>query len=328
MLVFGCMSAKGAQYCLDEGTQCRKMTSIFQGQSKSGESLDKFLKSTVEPTAAQSKAKGQEIDKFVSNIQQRFSTQRPYTVSQVFKSGSVGKGTDVRGSPDIELVVFFNGMPTADDLQRETPALLEILAKEVSSPQFQTGKNSIIFTLDGAKVTLRLASDTLRQQLKPKPDAIYTAMSRYSGGVEQATQLYSSSLVPLQVEFVKKAPGNVKGVMRLLKYLAQENQLDIDPFSLELLAVYVSRQFPKFTDTDNLMRECLRMLATPSSLAIAFADYYDTHAYTRNLNAPYILNPANPYHNNLAGVNTDKVAAVAQRICTSCSSTVPPKGDL
>ncbi|KAK7478370.1 hypothetical protein BaRGS_00030374, partial [Batillaria attramentaria] len=257
-------------------------------QAKRGETLDEFLKSTVEPTKAETTEKRQEIDKFVRAFQERFKTHKPFTVAQVLKGGSLAKGTAIKGSADIDLVVFFNGLPTVDDLKRELPNLLQIIQDEVKDhsewkgrvKQVKVTPYSVTFTLDGQKVDILPASEAIRRDLK-SPTKIYSTIESSRDGARKAARHYSTSLAPLQVEFVKKVPGSLKGVIRLLKYWKQENNVNIRSYSLELLAIHVSQEYSTLKSTNDLFRECMRLLADPSNIQIAFGQHYDSHKYTR-----------------------------------------------
>nr|KAG5693114.1 hypothetical protein BaRGS_014064 [Batillaria attramentaria] len=292
MLTF-CAFVTGArksspQPCLDGSTECRSMKAVFKQQAKRGETLDEFLKSTVEPTKAETTEKRQEIDKFVRAFQKRFKTHKPFTVAQVLKGGSLGKGTAIKGSADIDLVVFFNGLPTVDDLKRELPNLLQIIQDEVKDhsewkgrvKQVKVTPYSVTFTLDGQKVDILPASEAIRRDLK-SPTKIYSTIESSRDGARKAARHYSTSLAPLQVEFVKKVPGSLKGVIGLLKYWKQENNVNIRSYSLELLAIHVSQEYSTLKSTNDLFRECMRLLADPSNIQIAFGQHYDSHKYTR-----------------------------------------------
>ncbi|PVD20448.1 hypothetical protein C0Q70_18604 [Pomacea canaliculata] len=117
------------------------MPTVFN-QQRAGESLDEFSERCVSTTESERRRLLEEVDRFVRYLHdQPFSY--PYSVKEVIKSGSLGKGTAVRNLADIDLVVFVNGLSSIDELQRARPQLLAGLREKVrQSARIQPASSS------------------------------------------------------------------------------------------------------------------------------------------------------------------------------------------
>ncbi|KAK7478391.1 hypothetical protein BaRGS_00030395, partial [Batillaria attramentaria] len=259
-----------------------------------------------------------------------------YSVKEVIKAdfgnegGSLGKGTATSDS-DIDLVVYFNGLHSIEDLKRMRPKLIELIEKQIRGscstvavpyvasyvssnsgvirwPEKQPSDFSLQFTLDDIGVDVLPAFDALAELRSP--DAIYKAMERYPGGVHEAAQQYSASLTSLQRDFVKQVDSRIKDAIREMKDWSDKHgpRKSVRSYGLELLAIYMYK--PQMSK-DELMRKCMEQLANCGSLRVAFNTNYDSSRYTRFMQVPYIMDPANPYKNVIEGVDADGVSRAA-----------------
>ena len=93
------------------------------------------------------------------------------SLSPCQQSGSLRKGTAVRGSADIDLVVFLNGLSSIQDLQNSRRRLLGELEEEVESYRPWRGRivlesrspYSLSYALDGQEVDILPAFDILSE---------------------------------------------------------------------------------------------------------------------------------------------------------------------
>ncbi|XP_025086254.1 2'-5'-oligoadenylate synthase 1-like [Pomacea canaliculata] len=276
-----------------------------------GESLDSFAQRQITTTPLERTRFGQDVDTFVQILHFK-AFCGSYTVKEVVKSGSLGKGTAVRDLADIDLVVFINGLTSIADLQANRGRLLNDLEQKVKnvlgiSPVKRT-QYSLSFNWNGHKVDILPAFDLL-SRYGGSPADIYNAMVQFG---PNAALEFSASLAPLQVQFVKPVPEHVKRVIRLLKLWAEENGLNIRSYTLELLTIFLWRSRGGGNPgTDFLFYEAIKQLVCCGSLRIAFGDNYNSSFYTRLMTPPYVLDPANPYMNTLSGADTVRISIQA-----------------
>lgn len=256
-----------------------------------------------------------QVKRFVRYLHER-PFQSPYSVKEVIKSGSLGKGTAVRDLADIDLVVFVNGLTSIDDLKEEREDLLEDLEDHLRttakiSPE-KSSKYSLTYDWHDIKVDILPAVDVL--SLYGSPRKVYDVMGQFKPRREAAQQ-FSASLAPLQRDFVKEIPEYVKKVIRLVKLWKEENSLEIRSYSIELLTIFVwTSNGEENPGTDNLFRKVMRKLATCETLQVGFDDNYKCSAYP-SMSPPYIRDPANPYMNTLERINSlDEVSDCARRV--------------
>nr|KAG5693112.1 hypothetical protein BaRGS_014062 [Batillaria attramentaria] len=249
------------------------------------------------------------VDKLVRCLQQ--ISEDGYNVKEVVKGGSLGKGTATPDS-DIDLVVYFNGLRSIQDLEDARPDLKRLIKSAIKHSTFShqiEWKKGTTFAvkcrMNGTGVDILPAFDVLGEL--GTPAAVYKSMKRYPGGPDEAADQYSASLTKLQRNFVRKTDSTVKGATRMLKEWSKENDVDISSYCLELVAIYVDSRNPDLSQED-LFRKCMGRLANCHALCIAFDEYYDSDRYTRYMDAPYILDPANPYKDTLEHADWKEVS--------------------
>lgn len=278
-----------------------------------GETLEKFLDRVVRPDTEFITNCKQVIDTVVRLIQ-RYSK---YSVNQVIKGGSLGKGTAVRGRSDVDLLVVMNDFKDVEQLKQNMERILcdfsdylsSAVKKETHGQVELQIKSRTPYTLT---FLLRCASDWswFEVDLLPIVDVWSTWLLGLGGGVKstystmesnsQLRKYYAKSLAKLQVEFVKPVPARVKDLIRLLKYWKNTEQVDLTSYCIELLVIHVWREngsLNNFT-MKALMTKVVHYLATFNGIKITFDDNYDPAYYVRLLrrSPPYVLDPANPFH--------------------------------
>ncbi|PVD35120.1 hypothetical protein C0Q70_06401 [Pomacea canaliculata] len=216
---------------------------------------------------------GEQIDKFVSFLHDN-TFGRDFSVKEVRKCGSLGKGTAVRGRADIDLVVIINGLNSVEDLKANRVQLLESLKQKLKNSLGIEPENlkvnkymySLTYKWNGIEVDILPAVDIL--SACGSPSGIYEAMKKW----KNPRMLLSSS----------------QHLCRL--------------FSLELQTISVWRSTgDENPGTDKLFRDVMTSLANFEKIKVAFDKHYDTSSYTRFRKPPYILDPANPFMNTLHG---------------------------
>lgn len=214
-----------------------------------GETLDQFHDRAIIPSRDEISSKLAAIDEFIRAVEGAFS-KSGQSIAEIHKSGSLGKGTAIRGGADIDLVVYFNGLSTMNDLKSKRPQLLKDLEQKISEIRLWTGRvrlqgktpYALAYTFDGEQMDILPGFDIVKAYpggLK----TIYSELSALSSPACSASeaQNYSVSLAPLQIKFVKGHNETVKRGIRLLKYWKQAKNLDLRSYAMELLAIHAAR---------------------------------------------------------------------------------------
>ncbi|XP_070191369.1 2'-5'-oligoadenylate synthase 1-like [Littorina saxatilis] len=302
-----------------------RLRKVFSEQ-RDGESLDEFSPRCVAPTTGEMNKLNREVDEFVRFLEQRFSTP-PHSVSKVIKAGSLGKGTAVRASADIDLVMYLNNVSDIYTLKRLREPVLDSLQEAIKSYTLWQGRIifdrrtqfSVQYILDGNEVDILPAFAMDHTNDTRNRDLMYQHM-RDVGQKESmgfiASQ-FSASLSPLQVTFVKHKDESVKKVIRLLKKWKKERKVkNLPSYVLELLTIYAAKQAGREISTDDLFVKVLGMLRDiRSQTGMWFGDNYtivaakpgDKFVHT----APYLLDVANGYNDILYRVDKEKVSQSA-----------------
>ncbi|XP_076417195.1 2'-5'-oligoadenylate synthase 1A-like isoform X2 [Peromyscus maniculatus bairdii] len=259
------------------------------------------------------------------------------SISKVVKGGSLGKGNNLNGRSDAELVVFVNNLSSFEDhlkrwaefiqeikkqlrkLQRENTIQLEFIIKSEQWPN-SLAHNFRLRSPDldqEMECDVLLACDVLGDvSTKKKPDAqIYIDLISKckSLGLEGE---FSTCFTELQHNFLKDRPDKLMNLIRLVKHWYQlcEEKLGkpLPPqYALELLTVYAWERgsgAPDF-NTAQGFRTVLELVTKYRQLRIYWTVYYDfedqyiskyLHRQLRRAR-PVILDPADPTRNVAGG---------------------------
>lgn len=295
--------------------------------------LNTFIRNEIEPDTAYNQSCNALVDRLCQFMQNNFPDQlRP---SEVRKSGSLGKGTAVKGKSDADLVVFLTSYRTIPHLRDN---LRNILARmrdyldtyggcDVEETTLHAVKVSVTCHGHSHSVDILPSADVLRYNSK---NAIYTEMASSSLAVRE---YYSAALAPLQVEFVSGVPTKVKTLIRLMKYWRKTEfeestgyQRLPSSYPLELIVIGQWENAGK-PQNFNLCKGFYHVLR-------AIADYRSLrHAWTVNYNSNYVssdeyyvVDPANPFNNVMKACNcwetvAEKARAFLQKpLFLQCSS--------
>ncbi|PVD20449.1 hypothetical protein C0Q70_18605 [Pomacea canaliculata] len=156
------------------------MDEIFPDM-RPGQSLDDYIEKSLRPTPQEFSRFHTAVDLFVRFLQKTFSDST-YSVAKVLKSGSLAKGTALRDSSDIDLVVFINGLTDIDDLMVAREALKRrmIAAAETYPSSLKTKKST--------KFAAKFAFNNIELDVLPAFDALRSC------GVHQDSQVLSKGL--------------------------------------------------------------------------------------------------------------------------------------
>ncbi|XP_067677650.1 2'-5'-oligoadenylate synthase 1-like isoform X2 [Haliotis asinina] len=273
-----------------------------------GETLYKFIDRELRPNQKFNSRCLQIIDKLVRSLQARTS---PFRIKRIVKGGSLGKGTSVKDRSDIDLIIFFNGYSTVQELQEDKDRLLQELENYVKAEW----SNHLLFkekTPYSVQFYLKMENDDKEHEVDLLPalditqsgrqlSEIYSEMEQLSGPDRDP---YSCCFAPLQLDFVTatkrvSTPGKVKDLIRLLKYWIKVEDVPLRSYFLELLVVRQWREAntPQDINLEDYLKNIINQLTECKTMAIAFTDNYDYKEYRKSLKPPFLLDPANPFRN-------------------------------
>ncbi|XP_069475440.1 2'-5'-oligoadenylate synthase 1-like [Ambystoma mexicanum] len=260
---------------------------------------------------------------------------RETTVSKVVKGGSSGKGTALRNGSDADLVVFLACFTCFEDQTKERGDIIneihEMLNKcrqsiaydiEIEEPKEKKDPKgrlyqprSLSFTIQSRKVKESISVDVLpafnalgsiSADMKPDPE-VYVSLINAKGLPGD----FSPCFTELQRNFVKRRPGKLKNLIRLVKHWFKEcvkskyKSQSLPPkYALELLTIFAWEQGSGADDfcTDEGFCTVLNLLCQYQKICIYWTENYDFENrivgdYVRRQlrkPRPVILDPADP----------------------------------
>lgn len=294
--------------------------------SISAAELDPFVLKKIEPDRAYIQRCNAVVDRLCKFMQNSFPAElRP---SEVIKSGSLGKGTAVKGKSDADLVVFLANFRSIPDLRRVMNRILDDMKSYLVNYRGLTPEET---TMHAVKVSITcddhshsvdiLPSVNILKLRKSVPLSetkkdIYREMKSLP---DDEQDYYSAALAPLQVGFVARVPTKVKTLIRLIKYWRKTDFEESDgrkrlpsSYQLELIsiAVWESAGEPENFNLCKGFYHVLRAIADYRNLKRAWTENYESH-YCQS-DPYYVVDPANPFNNVLSACNCwEMVAAKA-----------------
>ncbi|KAK6169570.1 hypothetical protein SNE40_020599 [Patella caerulea] len=257
----------------------------------------------------------------------------------IVKGGSLGKGTAVRRTADLDLVVFFNGYSTMEEFieeKKKPGGILDqfsdyLTAEDIDSKHWIAESRSGPF-----HITLNMESTETKYDIKVEilpainvigrniyegcnMDPVYVNMARES---HDTREHYSPCLVQKQRQFVRGQSSEVKNLIKLIKYWKNENDLEIKSYMCELLAIHVTRQ--GFSNMRSEFLSVLDLLVNYDSLRITFDEFYQPLKWEKYFpKAPYVIDPASPFQNtcmeNITAAEKKKIESCAMNTRTCLS---------
>ncbi|VDI54823.1 2'-5'-oligoadenylate synthetase [Mytilus galloprovincialis] len=275
------------------------------------ESLEKFLEREVRPDIEFLNDCNQVIDTVVKLVHRH----PKYSVNQVIKGGSIGKGTAIRGHIDVNLFVVLNNFKSVEHLKESMENVIHHFRDYLKPAVEREGSNIEIRIMGQTPLTLqfdlRSSDDSpwFDVDLIPIVDVWSSWLLGFAGGVQSTystmelkphlRKYYAKSLAKLQIEFVKSMPTKVKDLICLLKYWKYTEEVQLTSYCIELLVIHIWRENGKpnnFT-MKQLMIKVVGLLVTFGESTISFSDHYAPSDYIQELGRtpPYVLDPSNPY---------------------------------
>ncbi|XP_004709754.1 2'-5'-oligoadenylate synthase-like protein 2 [Echinops telfairi] len=268
-------------------------------------------------------------------------------VLKVVRGGSSGKGTTLKHSSDVDLVIFLSCFSSFREqaqhrelvinfIQEKLDHCSRSLAYNISLVQHRVrarSPRSLSFEVQSKKSSDVIRVDVLPAfnalgtffpDMKPPPE-IYEDLITAAGHPGE----FSSCFMELQRCFVKSCPTKVKSLLRLVKhwyltYLKPKYRRVPLPskYALELLTIYaweMGTDRKEHFEMDEGFAAVLELLRDHESICIYWTKYYDfQNEVVRDCikqklkeSRPIILDPADPTNNLGKGKRWDLVAAEA-----------------
>lgn len=272
--------------------------------SFTADNLNSFILEEIEPDTAYNQRCKAVVNRLCHFMQNNFPDQlRP---SEVIKSGSLGKGTAVKGKSDADLVVFLAKLTTISELREILEDILDRMKLYLDK---YAGCKWIGTTRYAVQVSVNCHGHIHSVDILPSVDIvrkrtckdIYAEMETLT---KREKKYYSSAFAPLQVDFVSQVPTKVKTLIRLIKYWRKtefEERTDgkrlPSSYILELIAIgeWGNAGKPQNFDLCKGLYHVFRAIADYKSLRHAWTENYKYNNFVRD--QWYVVDPANPFNN-------------------------------
>ncbi|XP_059105742.1 2'-5'-oligoadenylate synthase 1A-like [Peromyscus eremicus] len=304
--------------------------------------LDKFIENNLLPDTRFRAEVNAAMDIMCKFLKERCfrDAAHPVRVSKVVKGGSFGKGIELKGRSDADLVVFFNNLTSFEDQLKRRGEFIQEIKKQLRTLQKEK-KFQLEFEMPDERwpnslaLSFRLRSPELQQEVEfhvlPAYDVLGLGRNNhtpdpqiYACLISECTSLgldgkFSTCFTELQQNFLKDRPPKLKSLIRLVKHwyqLCEEKlRMPLPPqYALELLTVYAWECGSGDTEfnTAQGFRTVLELVTNYRQLRIYWRVYYDfpdrevSKCLLRQLrkDRPVILDPADPTR-NVAGGNPE-----------------------
>lgn len=282
--------------------------------------LNIFVLNEIEPDTAYNQSCRAVVDRLCQFMQNNFPDKlRP---SEVRKSGSLGKGTAVKGKSDADLVVFLASYDTISEVRG---SMNDILGRMLCYLGHYGECNVEETTSHAVKVSVTCHGHSHDVDILPSVDIlkkksrthVYKEMTSSSPA---AREYYSAALAPLQIEFVSGVPTKVKTLIRLIKYWRktefQEStgyQRLPSSYPLELIVIgqWENAGKPQMFNLCKGFYHVMRAIANYKSLRHAWTVNYNSNYVSSD--EYYVADPANPFNNVMKACNCWETVAEKAR---------------
>ncbi|XP_061177195.1 2'-5'-oligoadenylate synthase 1A-like [Saccostrea echinata] len=291
----------------------------------SASELQTFVTNEIEPDTAYNSSCKAVVHRLCQFMQNNFPAKlRP---SEVVKSGSLGKGTAVKGKSDADLVVFLSNYDSISSLKQNLPEIL----KEVETYLGSYGDCTITGkTIHAVQISLSCHANhyhdvdilpTVNILAKQSKSQIYAEMKLKT---LHDQGFYSAPLTPLQIEFVSHVPAKVKTLIRLVKYWKKTELARIKgkppvSYLLELITIgkWEMAGKPQNFELRKGFFHIISALVQNRYLELAWNTNYRAQDYTKFCTVPYVLDPAHPFNNVMGSCKCwEEVAYMANLFLT------------
>lgn len=229
------------------------------------------------PSATAKKYRDQ-VGNLRKQLQAKIDADPDYGVVKMLHSGSVRKGTALRTTSDMDVVIYVKAAAAPTSSNRELipwmRARLQEAYSQLSADQFEEQDHCVTLTFKGSG----LAVDAVPVIYEGEPDNVGYLINKNTGD-----RLLTS--VSRHIEFIKKRkdkhPDDFAQVVRLAKWWVKEmkrkhgDSFRFKSFMVELILAHLSDKGQKFDDHVAAMEAFFNyILDTELRERVAFIDYY------------------------------------------------------
>ncbi|KAL2767773.1 2'-5'-oligoadenylate synthase 3, partial [Daubentonia madagascariensis] len=321
--------------------------------------LDRFIQDRLKPSPQFQEQVKRAIDVILRCLRENCVCK----VSRVSKGGSFGRGTDLKGSCDVELIIFLTCFTDYTDQEtRNAEILNEIRAQLESWWQLQVPGLSLRFPEQNAPeaLWLQLVSTALESPMDVTLLPAFDAVGQLHSGAKPNPRVYSTLLnsgcqggehaacfAELRRNFVNTRPAKLKNLILLVKHwyrqVAAQNKgeepahASLPPvYALELLTIFAWEQGcgkDRFNMAEGL-RTVLGLVQQYQQLCVYWTVHYSvedpalrTHLLSQlRKPRPLVLDPADPTWNVGQGsweLLAQEAAALGTQACCMSRDGTP-----
>ncbi|XP_036352353.2 2'-5'-oligoadenylate synthase 3 isoform X1 [Ochotona princeps] len=334
----GPSQAVGATHCSTAGLAW----DLSQVPSKE---LDRFIQEHLKPSPQFQ----EQVKKAIDSILRCLREKCAHKASRVSKGGSFGRGTDLKGDSDVELVIFLNCLSGYEDQRTGCAGILADMRAQLESWRGDLGPRlSLRFSQQNSSraLCLQLVSTAPESCVDVRLLPTFDAVGQLSASAKPAPKVYTDLLrsgcqggehaacfAELRRSFVNTRPVKLKNLILLVKHwyrqVAAKDHSALPPaYALELLTIFAWEQGCR-KDSFNMAEglcTVLKLIQCHQQLCVYWMVNYSvedpavqTHLLGQLRKArPLILDPADPTWNVAQGsweLLAQEAAAVRTHTC-------------
>ncbi|XP_077996120.1 2'-5'-oligoadenylate synthase 1-like [Glandiceps talaboti] len=288
-------------------------------------SLESFVVEELQPTEETNRQAQDCVQRLVTLLQHNVD----YSVKRVVKSGSFGKGTQVKGFADLDCVAVLNNIKDFRELKDKRKDILDNLGKKIET-NWQATVEIEKETTFAVQFGMTVGGETMKVDLLPTFDVLRqkkTLKEVYRDILSTTSsnqQFYSAALCQYQIEFIQKQLTRVKNLIRLVKYwnkkvvkkLARHGEKYPTSYPMELITIHVWEKAgePSSFDMAMAFKAVLHRLTNYQTIRAVWYDNYDAEMASKGMigmRSPILLDPANPTNNVFSASTPDALDHVA-----------------
>ncbi|XP_053444988.1 2'-5'-oligoadenylate synthase 3 isoform X1 [Nycticebus coucang] len=321
--------------------------------------LDRFIQDHLKPSPQFQEQVKRAIDVILRCLRENCV----HKVSRVSKGGSFGRGTDLKGSCDVELIIFLTCFTNYKDQGTRSREILDEIRMQLESWwQLQVPSLSLSFPEQNSPETLQfqVMSTALESRIDVSLLPAFDAMGQTNPGTKPNPQVYSTLLksgcqegqhaacfAELRRNFVNTRPVKLKNLILLIKHwyhqVAAQNKgkgpacASLPPaYALELLTIFAWEQgcgMDRFNMAEGL-QTVLGLVQKYQHLCVYWTVNYSiedpalrTHLLGQlRKSRPLVLDPADPTWNVGQGnweLLAQEAAALGTQTCCTNRNGTP-----
>ncbi|XP_050407667.2 2'-5'-oligoadenylate synthase 2 isoform X1 [Patella vulgata] len=235
-----------------------------------------------------------------------------YSIKEIIKGGSLGKGTAMKKGSDIDLIVFFNEYNNIEELIADKHQIIDDIFNyfdDLYIHQFQymsfVRKNNYLIQYE---IRLFNSNRSFHLDILPampvlddhySPNDLLSVYKEMEFKQEYIRSHYSACFAKIQRKMMQNKPNNVHDLIYLLKSWKNRFHVPIKSYCCEVIGMFVHYKWfdeEECFDVSEAFVEAMRFLSRYKTLYVALPFYYKIKRWKRHFpDKPYILDPVNPF---------------------------------